>query len=290
MTGIVVGVDGSEPSQQALVWAAREAQLRGLSLTAILAWDWLDQHPSIGSRQFNPAYGEADALAALNAYVAEALGPDPAVGVAQVAVCDLPARALLRATEDASLLVVGARGLGGFRGLLLGSVSQHCLHHATCPLAIIRPGALDVRADHVERILVGIDGSAASLRALRWAAEEARFRQASLEVVHAYHLPPIGPYPYLGPTADPARFEEAARETIDAALRTVDTSGLAHPVEGIVGCGGPAATILETGKGADLIVTGSRGHGGFTGLVLGSVSHHLAHHATTPLVIVPAEH
>jgi nucleotide-binding universal stress UspA family protein len=288
MTGIVVGIDGSEFSEQALVWAAREAELRHLPLRAVLAWDWLDQHHRTGPHTFEASYGEADALAALKGYVEQALGPLGASKIEHRVACDLPARALLEASKDADLLVVGARGLGGFRGLLLGSVSQQCLHHADCPIAIIRPDAGPPGAEHVERIVVGVDGSHAAVRALTWAVEEARIRRAALVVVHAWHVPAVAVSPFVGPTMDLALFEEEAHRVVDAALGGADTTGLAGPVERIVVSGGPASTLLETGKGADLIVVGSRGHGGFTGLILGSVSHHLAHHATSPLVVVPA--
>ena len=289
MTSVVVGVDGSEFSEQALVWAAREADLRGHPLRAVLAWDWLDQHHTAGPHAFEPSYGEEDALAALKSYVEHALGPSRAATVEHVVTCDLPARALLDASQDAALLVVGARGLGGFRGLLLGSVSQHCLHHAPCPIAIIRPHAVPSPGEHVERIVVGVDGSHTAVRALTWAVEEARIRRASLVVVHAWHVPAVAVSPFVGPTIDPTVFEDEARRTVDAAIGSVDTTRLAEPIERIVVCGGSASTLLETGKGADLIVAGSRGHGGFTELILGSVSHHLAHHAASPLVIVPAE-
>jgi len=292
MTGIVVGVDGSEFSEQALVWAVRESELRDLPLRAVLAWDWLDQHHSGGPHRFEPSYGEADALAALKAYVEHALGPARASKVEHVVACDLPARALLEASQGAALLVVGARGLGGFQGLLVGSVSQHCLHHAACPIAIIRPDAAlahGEHVEHVERVVVGVDGSTAALPALAWGVEEARIRSASLAVVHAWQVPAVAVVASMGLSIDPAVFDEEARRIIDDALGRVDTTGLAGPIERLVACGGPAPTILEAAKGADLIVAGSRGQGGFTGLHLGSVSHHLAHHAASPLVIIPAE-
>lgn len=139
----------------------------------------------------------------------------------------------------------------------------------------------------VERIIVGVDGSETSRRALRWAVEEARLRQASLEVVLAWHPPYVGGYPYTGTLIDPTVFEDAARQTLDEVVDGVDTSGLPQPVERVQCLGDAASAILETAKGADLVVLGSRGLGGFTGLLLGSVSHHVAHHATCPVVIVP---
>src|SRR5687767_5986167 len=114
MSRIVVGVDASAGAAAALQWAVRESDARGWPLTAILAWDFVNQHDATGANRFDPAYCEADAQAALNAIVASAVGTGPAAAIQQTVVCDLPARALLRASNGADLLVVGARGLGGF--------------------------------------------------------------------------------------------------------------------------------------------------------------------------------
>ena len=136
MSGIVaVGVDGSEGSRRALRWAAEEARLRGARLRAITVWSYMDQPAGT----FDPAYTEANARRELDTAIA-ALGDDAGgVEIEPVTVCDLPAHGLLEAAEDADLLVVGSRGHGGFRGLLLGSVSQQVAHHATVPVVIV-PG------------------------------------------------------------------------------------------------------------------------------------------------------
>jgi nucleotide-binding universal stress UspA family protein len=138
----------------------------------------------------------------------------------------------------------------------------------------------------VERIVVGIDGSEASQCALRWALNEGRLRQAAVEVVHAWH-PPYAASGFGAPTIDPQIDETAARLTLDRAIDAEDCRGLPVPVDRITSCGGAAELILRAGKGADLVVVGSRGHGGFTGLLLGSVSHQVAHHSSSPVVVVP---
>ena len=134
MTGlVVVGVDGSEGARRALQWAAEEARLRGARLRAVHVWSYLNQ----AGEAFDPTYGDDDARRFLDEAVA-GLGDD-AVGleIERTAVCDLPARGLLDSAGDADLLVVGARGMGGFRGLLLGSVSQQVAQHAPCPVVIV---------------------------------------------------------------------------------------------------------------------------------------------------------
>jgi nucleotide-binding universal stress UspA family protein len=137
---IVVGVDGSAGSKRALQWAVDEAQLRGAVVDAVQAWTF-------------PYYGEVAAMAAVSidgteleraavaslSAVVDAVAPDR-VPVEQRVQRGDPASVLLRAAEEAGadLLVVGSRGRGGFAGLLLGSVSQQCVHHATCPVVVVR--------------------------------------------------------------------------------------------------------------------------------------------------------
>jgi nucleotide-binding universal stress UspA family protein len=138
------------------------------------------------------------------------------------------------------------------------------------------------------RIVVGVDGSEGASQALRWAYNEARLRNASLEIVQAWH------YPYMadvtGMAAAAVRtddLEDAIRASLD---RFVDETGpwptdvaaTRRLVEG-----GAAGALVEAATGADLLVVGSRGHGGFAGLLLGSVSQQCAHHAPCPVVIVP---
>jgi nucleotide-binding universal stress UspA family protein len=289
MTVIVVGVDGSESAAQALQWADREATLRNWPVTAVLAWGFLDQHhPDLDDR-FDPSYGETEASHALDAYVDRALGPTRSGAVRKRTICDLPSAALLRSSRDASLLVVGARGLGGFRELLLGSVSHACVHHAAGPVAVVRGEHTASEAGTVERVVVGIDGSETARHALVWAVEEARLRSARLEVVHAWHMPYVTGYPWVSPTFDLDAFEEAAQRTVAVALEAVDTDGLVEPITRTLCSGGAASVLLEAAKGADLVVVGSRGLGGFTGLLLGSVSNQVVHHATCPVIVVPPE-
>jgi nucleotide-binding universal stress UspA family protein len=280
--GVVVGVDGSVGAGAALRWAHAEASLRHLELTAVMAWGHLDQHHPGGGRGFTADYDEERAAAALDDAVATALGTD-AGPVGRTPVCELPARALIEASATADLLVVGARGLGGFKGLLLGSVSQHCLHHASCPVAVVRDDTTSRPATH--RVVVGIDGSPSSLDALRWATEEAALRHAELIVVHAWQLPYGGVHPFVGDAYDTALFQRAADGVVDEALAHTDAPGRVSVSRRVVN-EQPARAIVEGAATADLAVVGARGLGGFAGVLLGSVSQHVARHATCPVVVV----
>ena len=134
---IVVGVDGSEPSLDALRWAAHQAALTGVPLRVVMAWQLpvTYGYPVPYPDDFDP---EADTERALAEAVTTALGANPVIEVHSEVVQGPPAPALLAASKGAGLLVVGSRGHGAFSGMLLGSVSEHCAHHAGCPVVIIR--------------------------------------------------------------------------------------------------------------------------------------------------------
>ncbi len=137
----------------------------------------------------------------------------------------------------------------------------------------------------MERIVVGVDGSEAGRDALRWALDEAGRRNATVEAVHAWHQPGALSYGYLD-QIDLEPFEDDARKVLDAAVDSVAIPG-DPAVERRLIPGGAAGVLVDEAKGADLLVVGSRGRGGFTGLMLGSVSQQVAHHAPCPVVIIP---
>lgn len=136
----------------------------------------------------------------------------------------------------------------------------------------------------MERIVVGVDGSEISRAALQWAVDEARRRNAAVEAIHALHQPFVYGYAYLA-EVETDEFAQEAQAILDKTIAAVDTTGV--PVEARVVGGGPSQVLVEAAKDADLLVVGSRGRGGFSGLLLGSVSQQVAHHAPCPVVIIP---
>ncbi len=281
---IVVGVDESEGAAQALRWAASEADAREAVLTAVLVWGWLDQHHLDPGEPFDPKYHEADALTQLEQMVAKALPDGVPPGIRLKAISDLAGPGLVAAAADADLLVVGARGLGGFKGLLVGSVSQHCLHHAPCPVAVVRDQ--DDPTREIRRIVVGVDGSTTSLRALDWALDAARAHRSRVEVVHAWHPSYVNPMDaYLISSADV--LEQSARTVLDEAIARADDHDLADPIEGLLVLGSAGRAVLDVAEGADLVVVGSRQQSAAGCLFLGSTSLQVTHHADCPVVVVP---
>jgi nucleotide-binding universal stress UspA family protein len=137
-TGVVVGVDGSDESAAALRWAARQADLTGASLLAVISW----QIPALAYGSFVSVAPEQYSFAgAAEEVVAKAVAPisaeHPGLEVTTLVVQGPPALVLLHAAEDAALLVVGSRGHGAFTGMLLGSTSEHCVSHASCPVVVV---------------------------------------------------------------------------------------------------------------------------------------------------------
>jgi nucleotide-binding universal stress UspA family protein len=142
----------------------------------------------------------------------------------------------------------------------------------------------------VSRIVVGVDGSPGSRAALAWALDEARLRGAALDVVHAWHAPaPVVPGPYgAAPHVDEDVTEPVRRnaeQVLEHQLQAVDTTGV--EVEALLPSASAAEALVEIARDADLLVVGTRGRGGFKGLLLGSVSQQVTHHASCPVVIVP---
>lgn len=295
MRSIVVGVDESPGAAAALRWAAGERAAHDCTLTAVLCWTYLEQHRHEPGQHFDPEYGGEEARQALDAIVAGILG-DGAGVVSRRTVNDRTSRGLLEASADADLLVLGARGLGGLRGMVLGSVSRQCLHHAAIPVAVLHHDPADepptdaIRPGGENRIVVGVDGSDTSRRALAWSVDEARARHARVIAVNAWVPPYVGAELVPAAAYETTEYEDLGRQTLDAAIEGLDTSSLDAPVERLVVSGTPASELIGAATGADLLVVGSRGVGGFKGLVLGSVSHHVTHHAPCPVVVIPHTH
>ena len=280
MSSVLVGVDGSENSKVALRWAAGCADAMGVPLRAVWAWMYpSDAVLSIGGVKL-PEPRQADELieAQLRALLEEVLAEAGARVKVQAA--RGPATgALLRAAEDRpATIVVGSRGLGGFKGLLLGSVSRQLCEHAPCPVTIVRP-SVPVDPAQIKTLLVGVDGSAHAARALSFAGHLAETVDAELVVAYA-----------AGPSeVDPVAGLEALRDRVDQWCAPLRDRGLAYRLA--VVAGDPRSALLDVARdrSADLVVVGSRGRGPIKKLLLGSVASTLAHHSQLPVTIVPLE-
>jgi nucleotide-binding universal stress UspA family protein len=278
---VVVSIDDEDPDPLVLEWAAAQAAFRGTRLVICHVCEWQP-----GDRVPQPVdeRGDADLR----------LGPERVVGAAADAVRaaypDLqvggaigtgsPQRGLLTMAEEAAMIVVGARGIGGFAGLLMGSVSGQVAEHADCPVAVVRPaapGATDV--------VVGIDGSPQAARALELGLAEARRTGGTLTALHAYRLPPVAAAYAPNPGYGAGTHRQVAERTLADALGDVEERNPDVKIERRVEHGPAARVLLEAADGAATLVVGARGMGGFTGLIVGSVSQQVLRHAHCPVLV-----
>ncbi|MDQ0729844.1 universal stress protein [Arthrobacter sp. B1I2] len=132
------------------------------------------------------------------------------------------------------------------------------------------------------RIVVGVDGSDQSRSAMDWAVEEARLRGAEIQALAAWNFPYVSDA--LGTAWDYEIFQKDAQAILEAELERVKDRGV--PVTGKIVEGNPASALIDASRDAGLVVVGSRGHGGFTGMLLGSVSHQTIHHAHCPVLVI----
>jgi nucleotide-binding universal stress UspA family protein len=295
LTGrIVVGYDGSEHSLVALDWAAAEARRRGLPLAVLHVVDYLGLMPNAMGPSGWPAAFADDAARIATSGADRVRQQNTGIDVTPVTRISGAAEALVKASKTAVLLVVGTHGRGRLPGVLLGSVAFVVTSHAQCPVVVVR-GDASRRPGPNRPVVVGFDGSSGSAAAVQYAADVAADTGAPLTVITAYQ--PMAPWILSSidhashPVTDArpdfeAIAREAARETALDGLRTARERHPTLPATKLT-VRGPAADILaSTAERAGLLVLGSRGRGGFTGLLLGSVGHRLIHTAPCPVIVV----
>ena len=210
---------------------------------------------------------------------------DSKVPEVSVAVVDAPpTQALIDASGQASLVVVGARGHSALSGVFLGSVSQHVSQHAACPVVVVRPPrhALD-------RVVVGVDGSPGSSAALEFASEHASRTGAALTVIYAWRSLSSGRGSLRGALPFEDRFSEEMNEAERVLSEAVAGLGERYPevkvdTEAIPVA--PSRCLADASAAASLLVVGSRGRGAFAGMLLGSVSQSVLHQAQCSVAVV----
>ncbi|MEH1169541.1 universal stress protein [Micromonospora sp. CPCC 205539] len=283
---VVVGVDGSEPALRAARLAAAEALRRHRPLRVVHGFIWPLLHVPVSPAPDAPPGGglrhRAEELVA--AAVAEAEATAPGLSISGEIIDGEAAAVLVGESPTAALIVLGDRGLGGFAALVVGSVAVQVAAYADCPVLVARGAE---RPD--EPVLVAVDGSAASRLALEFAAEAAVARDAPLRAVRAYRHPGS-----TGPgDMQPLVYDEAQLHGEEDRLLAESLAGLTerHPrlrltrqaVHGRTG-----AVLADASRSAQLLVVGGQGRGEVTGLLLGSVSQSVLHHAHCPVAVVRA--
>lgn len=280
---VVVGVDGSPAAGCAVAWAAAESRLRGAPLLLVAALpgpgigelttvltDAAVSHRFRTSEVLAAAAAQARALGAAD--VRAELHPGP------------PVTTLLTHSLGAALLVVGSRGLGERSGGLAHSVSSAVVTHARCPVVVVHGSAPEQGP-----VVVGVDGSPTSDRAVALAFAEAELRGTDVVAVHAWTDLDLAAVYALDSSAevlDPALLQAAHASVLARALAAPAAQHPGVAVREVVVQDRPVRTLLAEAEGAALVVVGSHGRGGFASMLLGSTSRALLHSVDCPLMVV----
>ncbi|MFC7404795.1 universal stress protein [Georgenia alba] len=285
---VVVGVDGSEASLGAVDWAVAEAQRTGWRLHVVCAYAL----PSFTAASLDGGYAAMDDTAihsGAQAVVDEAVARTEGSSVVVTSALETgdPAGVLVDLSREASMVVVGTRGGGGFTDRLLGTVSSALPAHAHCPTVVV-PLKASRQYTPVRRIVVGVDGSESARVALRRAIDEAEVWDAELSAVAAVPIATgAGAMAWLPAAVDRedvlADVREGLRVAVESAVGDRSVAVRQHALDG-----NAAALMAEFSTAVELVVVGSRGRGGFAGLLLGSTSQAVLHHAASPVMVVPA--
>jgi nucleotide-binding universal stress UspA family protein len=281
---VVVGVDGSPSGDLALGWAADEAgrSRRPLHVVHALETEAVLSHDlQLGSKQAT-AGDDPVVLAAMD--LVRSMAPE--VVVIPHSVCGFASSTLIAASRIAGTVVVGSHGRSATPTALLGSVSQKVAIHSSCPVVVVRETSPPVgtRPGHV---VVGVDGSQASEPALGYAFAYAAATGCILTAVHTWWWEPLEGIslgePWIGDWTQIAAQETTQVSELLAgwSQRYPDVAVRPHVVRG-----DPVVELLDQARGASLLVVGSRGRGGFIGLLLGSVSRRILKRATCPVAVV----
>jgi nucleotide-binding universal stress UspA family protein len=287
---LTVGLDGSENSTCALLWAAREATQRNCRLRAvnIFTIPYYGGEFGVGA-----AYSavDVDALrkshdATVREQVEKVAADHPDLTIETVVESGWPIGALIERSEDAELIAMGSSGAGPLAAVFLGSVAHGVAHRSKRPVVLVPIGPVP---DRVKHIVVATDGSRSAAAAMDWALTEAELWGAELTVVHAWE------YPYVGlnrGTAEPVELMQldAAHVLADAVSdlrsRRQATGAKIHAKLVL----GPTATaIVDAAATTDLLVVGARGRGALKSMLLGSTSSAVIHRAHCPVAIIHAE-
>lgn len=293
---IVIGVDGSEQSTAALEWAAGAAQLRDAELRLVCSWTF-PVGTMAGAEVPPQSFYDSQRRwveAVLRTATAHVSRQRPNLVVSTTLSREFPLSALRDHSAHALMTVVGAHGSTALSGLLLGSVAQQLVMHGAGPIVVVRGGDGPAAVDAGGPVVVGLDASDASEDALAFAFQEASFRQVPLIAVRAWD----------GAGDDNILLSHLRAEDVETAERD-EARVLAEQLTGWtekypevqvqqhVLRGNPAATLLDLCASTRqlpvrpaLIVVGSRGRGGFLGMLLGSTGQTLASHAVDPLCVV----
>jgi nucleotide-binding universal stress UspA family protein len=282
-SSIAVGVDGSPSALDAVRWAAEEARVRGTSLRLVHACYVPTGYPAgfVGYAELRDAFAARgrEALAEAEKAAGDAVPVETVTHMAGV----VPT--LVEESATAAQLVLGTRGLGGFTGLLVGSTAVELASRSRCPLVVVR--GTDATRAATGPVVVGVDGTEASEAAVAYAFDAASAYGTGLVAVHTW-TDLLVETAFAGGAAalDFSPLAQTAEAELGERLAGRHEQYPDVTVTRHVEREHPGAALLRHAENARLVVVGTRGRGGFRGLLLGSTSQHLLHHAPCPVAVV----
>ncbi|KOU74156.1 universal stress family protein [Streptomyces sp. MMG1533] len=296
---VTAGVDGSTESLAAAHWAAREALRRGASLKLVHAWKW---HPRPASSVPADLSEREWAQQTLDRAVGSVRAARPGLRIVDELVADSAVAALIAAAEDAELLVLGSRGLGGVAGFMVGSVSQRVVARSPRPVVLVRAGESSadehlpapdgVSPDEIPEIpyrdvVLGLDIRRPCDELIEFAFEAARRYGAALHVIHAFGVPSAEGADLHAVTGAGPELLAAQERALVAALRPWCEKFPGISVTETVSEGRAATALVRAASGASLVVVGRRTRDGRLGTHIGPVTHAALHHVGCPVAVVP---
>lgn len=284
---ILVAYDGSPDARLGLDWALREARALACGLRIVYVSHHgvaLDGAP--GAISWSPALVAAVTEAG-PPVLAEALAIAEQAGVpaTTMLLSGPPAAVIAEQSRSARLVVIGSRGMGVLRGTLLGSIVPHAASHSHAPVIVVRAGGAGTGP-----VVVGVDGSQESRETLKWAFEHAGRHGLALEVLLAYDVPV---YPEVVPYVPPVEVIEEVAQAADQMVTTeAENLSAAHPQVTVTARSvrdRASHALIAASEYASMVVVGSHGRGGFTGMLLGSTSQSLLHHSHCTVAVIRHE-
>lgn len=289
---VVVAVDGGEPSNNAVRWAANTANKRGIPLRLASSYtmpQFLYAEGMVPPQElYDDLQNECLRKIADAREIALEVAPDIKIGhtVAEGSPIDM----LLDLSKESTMIVMGSRGLGGLSGMVLGSVSAAVVSHASCPVVVVRDDNAVTDETKYGPVVVGVDGSEVSVKATQVAFEEADARGAELVAVHTYMDGSGTPAAGAIVAEDQLKQVDSTRaKKLDDALSSFTSQFPDVKVRKVVTRDRPVRALVEQAKDAQLLITGSHGRGGFKGMLLGSTSRALLQAAPCPMMVVRPE-
>ncbi|WP_205878045.1 universal stress protein [Mycobacterium camsae] len=280
--GVVVGVDGSAASNAAVFWAAHEAAMRHVPLTLVHMFNpVVPTYPQLPTPSGGVLWQKDDGRALLEHAVKiaeDAVSTNRAIAITSEVMASAPVPTLVDMSRDADMVVVGSTGHNAIERVLLGSVSSGLVHSAKCPVAVIREEASWMPPSNNAPVVVGIDCSPTSEPAVAIAFDEASRRGVELTAVHAWSDMAVYQLPWL-------EWRSEAERNLAEYLAGWQERYPDVKVNRVIVLDHPGRALVEEAEAAQLVVVGSHGRGGLTGMLLGSVSNGVVHAVRAPVIV-----